>query len=277
MKYILLTLLALLLCLAAGWLAASLAAAHRKHSGKAPMRFSRQVLLSILLALLFILTGSLAYLLPYAHAEDSALACMESTGAVSVQKTAHGYYFDGPGEETAVLFVPGAKVDAAAYAPLLRLLAEGGADCYLHEPPFHMAFSADAAAEDALDTYPHAHWYTAGHSLGGVTASGCAIGDPDSFEGIVLLAAYPAAEVPDGLSVCSIYGSLDTRLDKEAYESHRGNFPSAPGMFEEIVIEGGNHAQFGDYGPQKGDSPATISAKEQQQKTADAILAFLGL
>ena len=38
------------------------------------------------------------------------------------------------------------------------------------------------------------------------------------------------------------------------------------------VIDGGNHAQFGHYGPQKGDGIATISREEQQRLTAAAIL-----
>ena len=42
-----------------------------------------------------------------------------------------------------------------------------------------------------------------------------------------------------------------------------------------MEIEGGNHAQFGNYGPQKGDLPATISAEEQQKQTVEAIEAFL--
>jgi hypothetical protein len=29
-----------------------------------------------------------------------------------------------------------------------------------------------------------------------------------------------------------------------------------------VSIEGGNHAQFGWYGPQEGDNPATISREE---------------
>ena len=42
-----------------------------------------------------------------------------------------------------------------------------------------------------------------------------------------------------------------------------------------MEIEGGNHAQFGNYGPQKGDPPAAISAQEQQAQTVAAIEAFL--
>ena len=40
-------------------------------------------------------------------------------------------------------------------------------------------------------------------------------------------------------------------------------------------IQGGNHAQFGNYGPQKGDLPATITAEEQQEQTALVIGEFL--
>ena len=42
-----------------------------------------------------------------------------------------------------------------------------------------------------------------------------------------------------------------------------------------MEIEGGNHAQFGNYGPQKGDLPATISAQDQQAQTVEAIANFL--
>ena len=42
-----------------------------------------------------------------------------------------------------------------------------------------------------------------------------------------------------------------------------------------VEIEGGNHAQFGNYGPQKGDLPATISAQDQQAQTVEAIANFL--
>jgi hypothetical protein len=42
-----------------------------------------------------------------------------------------------------------------------------------------------------------------------------------------------------------------------------------------IVIEGGNHPQFGYYGPQKGDGKASISLLEQQKITVDEILALI--
>jgi hypothetical protein len=42
-----------------------------------------------------------------------------------------------------------------------------------------------------------------------------------------------------------------------------------------VVIEGGNHAQFGDYGFQPGDNIATISAANQQAQIVDATVSFL--
>ena len=42
-----------------------------------------------------------------------------------------------------------------------------------------------------------------------------------------------------------------------------------------ITIEGGNHAQFGNYGLQQGDGTATISAESQQSETVAQILQFI--
>ena len=71
----------------------------------------------------------------------------------------------------------------------------------------------------------------------------------------------------------SIYGSQDGTLDDGAkIEQYRALQP-ADTQF--VAIEGGNHGQFGDYGPQPGDNPATISPEDQWQQTDDATAAFL--
>ena len=41
------------------------------------------------------------------------------------------------------------------------------------------------------------------------------------------------------------------------------------------LIAGGNHAQFGNYGEQKGDGKALISPDAQQRETADFVLQSL--
>ncbi len=45
-----------------------------------------------------------------------------------------------------------------------------------------------------------------------------------------------------------------------------------PSDYSEVKINGGNHAQFGSYGVQKGDGAASISADEQWKITVDTVL-----
>ena len=94
-------------------------------------------------------------------------------------------------------------------------------------------------------------------------ASQFAADHPEKVDGLILLGAYLYGDYP-AEDTLTIYGSLNQSVeDKIDYT-------------ENIVeIEGGNHAQFGNYGPQKGDLPAAISAEEQQEQTVEAIRSFL--
>ena len=62
------------------------------------------------------------------HADALAFDALTSTGSVTVTETEQTYFFDGPGTDTAIIFYPGAKVEPAAYAPLLQMIAAGGVD-----------------------------------------------------------------------------------------------------------------------------------------------------
>jgi len=42
-----------------------------------------------------------------------------------------------------------------------------------------------------------------------------------------------------------------------------------------VEISGGNHAQFGYYGDQSGDNPATITREAQQSETLNATVELL--
>lgn len=50
--------------------------------------------------------------------------------------------------------------------------------------------------------------------------------------------------------------------------------PLLPDTAERIVVEGGNHAYFGNYGEQEGDGTATISREQQQEEAVNAIEAL---
>lgn len=203
------------------------------------------------------------YVSDYYPAEDVALEVMSQDSGITVQDNLT-ILAPSVSSDTAIIFYPGAKVEAEAYLPLLDQIRQTGVTCILVHMPFHMAiFDADAA-ETVMEQFPDIrHWYMAGHSMGGAMASQFASEHPEEIDGLILLGAYIYGDYPDEKTL-TVYGSLN-----QSVEDHID-------YTENIVeIEGGNHAQFGNYGPQKGDLPATISAEEQQRQTVEAIEDFL--
>lgn len=220
--------------------------------------------LVIVLLLLAILAGAFFwYVSDYYRAEDVALEVLAQNDGIVTQDNltilSPSYQSD-----TAIIFYPGAKVESEAYLPLLDQIRQIGITCILVDMPFHMAIFDSDAAEDVMTQFPEIeHWYLAGHSMGGAMASKFAAEHPNEVNGLILMGAYIYGDYPDE-DTLTIYGSLN-----QSVEDHID-------YTENIVeIEGGNHAQFGNYGLQKGDPLAEISAEEQQKQTVEAIEAFL--
>ena len=218
----------------------------------------------MILLVLAILAGVFFwYVSDYYRAEDAALEILAQDSGITVQDNLTMLSPAAP-TDTAMIFYPGAKVEAEAYLALLDQIRQTGITCILVHMPFHMAIFDANAAEDVIDQFPaFQHWYIAGHSMGGAMASQFASDHPDQIDGLILMGAYIYGDYPAEKTL-TIYGSLN-----QSVEDHID-------YTENIVeIEGGNHAQFGNYGPQKGDLPAAISAEEQQKQTVAAIEAFL--
>ena len=237
---------------------------------KKRLRNAGVIVLGIIAALVI---ASVAYIGTYYHVQNRA-AALESTDQVSVEEVKYGYFFDGPGADTALIFYPGAKVEDLAYAGLLKQLAENGIDCYLVHMPGNLAFFGMNRADQIMETYSYDHWYLAGHSLGGAMAAVYADKNSEKLDGLIFLAAYSTKDLSDtDLKVLSIYGSNDMVVNMDKVIEGQQLMPSA---YKEFCVAGGNHAGYGDYGVQKGDGEATISAQEQQQVTAAEIEKFCG-
>ena len=227
-------------------------------------RHRLRLVLPVLLAATILLAGAfLWYTADYYRAEDVARAVLAQDDGISVQGSLTILSPSLPGD-TGIIFYPGAKVEAIAYLPLLDQLRGAGFTCILVDMPFHLAFFDVNAATDVIEQYPDiAHWYLAGHSLGGAMASRFAAAHPALIDGLILLGAYLCSDYPPA-DTLTIYGSLNQSIaDKIDYTENV------------VAIEGGNHAQFGNYGPQRGDAPAAISAAEQQAQTVQAIRDFI--
>ena len=89
----------------------------------------------------------------------------------------------------------------------------------------------------------------------------------ETFDGLILLGSYSTEDLRhSGLRIYSLYGSEDGVLNMENYEEYRIHLPEDT---QELIIDGGCHAYFGDYGPQDGDGEPVISAMDQIALTVD--------
>lgn len=175
-----------------------------------------------------------------------------------------------------LIFYPGGLVDPRAYAPAARAIAEDGYLVVIVPMPLNLAVLAPDKAEEVMAAYPAIEvWAVGGHSLGGAMGARYAYRNPGQVNGLALWAAYPASS--DDLSswdgaVASIYATNDGLTSLQDIEASRLLLP--PDSFFN-AIEGGNHAQFGWYGEQSGDNPATISREVQQEQVVEATLSLL--
>ena len=223
---------------------------------------------AVILILVFAV-ACLWYINDYYKSDVIMQQYFQDDSIVEMEENDYGLYMDGPGDKSALIFYPGAKVEYTAYVPLLWQLAEKGVDVFLIKMPCNLAFFGQNKAEDVMKKYEYEKWYLGGHSLGGAMAAFYAAKHPDDLDGMVLLAAYSTKDLhEEDFSVISLYGSEDEVLNMNKIEESRAYMPA---NYTEICLEGGNHAQFGNYGVQKGDGVASVSREEQQNQTVEAI------
>jgi hypothetical protein len=209
-------------------------------------------------------------------ARDVALSALESTDRVAVTQDKWIVFTPVEETETGLIFYPGGLVEPTAYAPILRKITEQGVLVVITPMPLNLAILNTGAANAVIDEYPHiSTWILAGHSLGGASAAIFAEKTPTRIDALALWDSYPpdSADLSDStLPVLSIYGTTDNFPNTDNFDDKRHLLP-ADTIF--VPIEGASHAQFGDYGPQKGDVGASISLAEQHETVAEIMLEFL--
>jgi hypothetical protein len=218
-----------------------------------------------IIAIVILLSGVFfIYVSDYYRADDVAIAAMQGEATMRVEDDLIILSPTTPGD-TALIFYPGAKVEYIAYLPILEKIQQScGITCILVKMPFNMAIFDTNAADRIIEEFPGIkNWYIGGHSMGGAMASDYASNHQDKIKGLILLGAYIYGNYPNE-NALTVYGTFNTSVAQKI--NYTENI---------VVIEGGNHAQFGNYGKQKGDPDATISSEEQQNIAVEAIKEFL--
>lgn len=238
--------------------------------------FNKRWLLLIPLILLLAVSGFVIWAsTPSGATMPEALAALQTSADVTVTDQDWLIFTPTDAEpETLFVFYPGGRVLAEAYAPMASRLADAGVLVVLVPMPLNLAILDINAADRVIAAYPDISYRAiGGHSLGGSMAANYVKSHPDVIQGLALLAAYPQASdtLADraDLAVVSISGTLDGLATPDKIADSRQYLP-ADAVY--IPIDGGNHAQFGWYGDQAGDNPATISREAQQDQVVDALL-----
>jgi hypothetical protein len=241
------------------------------------MSRNRRWLTSAVIVFFVVLGGGILWITDVAEPLPAAMQALDSDAAVRV--TRGDWLVFEPTEsapDTGLIFYPGGKVPPEAYAPFARDIAGAGYRVVIVPMPLNLAVLGIERARDVMAAYPDIqHWAIAGHSLGGSMAARFAHDHPDLIDGLALWAAYPEDSKDlsgSDLVAASIYGTLDGLAAVDEIERSRALLP--PDTLY-VPIEGGNHAQFGWYGDQAGDNPATISPEDQQAQTVAATLYVL--
>ena len=232
-----------------------------------------KILITAISSLLIIISLICTYLGIFYRSTSDAKEALISDNDVIVSDNNDYYFFDNKANDnTAIIFYPGAKVEESAYAPLMHNIAKNGIDVYLIKMPFHFSLLGINKANKVLDNTKYDNIYLMGHSLGGTAISSYLSKTNYSINGIIYLASYPNKKIMDNVSSLSIYGTNDKVLNMNEYNKNKNLLPQNN---HEVIINGGNHGYFGNYGEQSGDGISTITREEQQKITTDEIIKYI--
>ncbi|EMR74128.1 putative hydrolase or acyltransferase of alpha/beta superfamily [Thaumarchaeota archaeon SCGC AB-539-E09] len=240
------------------------------------MKTSRRILFGTATLILLTVFGLIYWAYTPLGPAHTALNSLIDSENVSVVETNRITFTPKTTLDTGLIFYPGGHVDPRSYSSIAHQIANKGYLVIIPKMPFNLAVINKRAAVKIIDDHAEIdNWVIGGHSLGGAMAASLVYDEPEMFEGLVLLAAYPPQNNNIStldLYVTIVYGSLDQLATQPEIEE---SLPLLPFETEIVLIEGGNHAQFGEYGAQNGDGIATIGSEEQQKIVIEAILKTL--
>lgn len=234
------------------------------------------IFLSVILVIAIILISFLQWALRPMGKKNSNY--MIKNKRINFRKTRYYYEISSKDQTNniGVIFYPGGRIVPEAYIPIFDDDKLTEMTIFIVRMPFNMAvFDYSRAVKIIKEQKNIKTWIIGGHSLGGAMAAHLVVKHPLLFAGLFLWGAYPSRR--DDMSelqipILSIFADCDGITTNEKIELSKHLFPDHTKW---VIIEGGNHSQFGCYGIEKQDYSSKISPEEQRNKILDATLSFV--
>lgn len=173
-----------------------------------------------------------------------------------------------------VIFFQGGLTDPKAYGPLCRKIAENGFTCHLIKMDWRLPQFDYQKVSNLIDL-KKGNFVIGGHSQGGKMAAQFVYENPNVFKGLFLMGTSHPRDID--LSIINIpciklYAENDGLASVEEVMENKSKLPKHSNL---ILINGGNHSQFGYLGQLLMDSSPDISLEEQQKQTYNNLIIFM--
>ena len=239
---------------------------------------AKMILKLVLLGIVLVVVGFGVNYLSYERQPlPEAVAALESDDMVTV--TRKPWLTFSPNDSvptTGFIFYPGGRISYLGYSDMMRTIAENGYLVVVPKMPLNIAFTAPNVADEIIATHPAiTHWMIAGHSVGGTFAVQYTFKHPENIDGVAIWSSYPADsnDISNlNIPVVLMYGSNEEGVTDESVGGRKHLLPSDTSY---VVIEGGDHHQFGTYALTTEEDLAIISRTAQHEQIIAAMLKLL--
>ncbi|WP_421896039.1 alpha/beta hydrolase [Marinoscillum sp.] len=173
-----------------------------------------------------------------------------------------------------IIFFQGGLTDPKAYGPLCKKLAKKGFTCHLIKMDWRLP-QYDYQKTSKLFNIQHGQFVIGGHSQGGKMAAQFVYENPGVFKGLFLMGTSHPRDIDlssSNIPCLKLYAEYDGLASVEEVMENKKKLPMNT---ELIMIEGGNHSQFGYLGQLLMDSSPNITLEEQQELSFVSLHEFL--
>lgn len=173
-----------------------------------------------------------------------------------------------------IIFFQGGLTDPEAYAPLCRKIAEKGFSCHLIKMDWRLPQYDYQKVSKVIDLN-EGNFVIGGHSQGGKMAAQFVYENPNVFKGLFLMGTSHPRDIDlsiQNMPCIKLYANNDGLASVEEVLENKSKLPKNSKL---ILINGGNHSQFGYLGKLLMDSSPNISLEEQQKQIYNNLIEFI--